>query len=388
MEISDVTAIPLSDPVPEEKRHRTDLGTKVKTDAALVFVETADGARGVGAALGSPPVVETVVESDLAPALAGEDPMDTERCWETLYAGSRAEPSLDAGYSQPRGDRRGVTMAAISGVDIALWDLKATALDLPLYKLLGASRDSIPAYASGGWAAGEAVGDQLAEYVDAGFDAVKMRIVGENSFSLDRAEARVAAAREAVGNDIDLMIDAHGSLDASTAVRLAERLEPHDVEWFEEPVSPDDHPGLVEVRHATSVPIAAGEREFTRFAFRDLFDREAVDVIQPDLARVGGITEARRVAAMASARGLHVAPHAWGSGILFAASLHFALATPNCHILEVSQAHMPLLFDLFEEEFDIRSGVVHPPDRPGLGFNLRDDLTEQFGYVEGPQYIY
>lgn len=388
MEITDVTAVPLSDPVPEEKRHRTDLGTKVKTDATLVFVETDGGTRGVGAALGSPPVVKTVIESDLAPALVGKDPMDTNQCWETLYAGSRAEPSLDVGYSQPRSDRRGITMTAISGIDIALWDLKATALNLPLYKLLGAARDSIPAYASGGWAAGEAVGDQLTEYVDAGFDAVKMRMVGEEAFSLDRAEARVAVAREVVGDDIDLMVDAHGSLDVSTAVRLAERLESHNVEWFEEPVSPDDHPGLTEVRRATSIPIAAGESEFTRFEFRDLFDREAIDVVQPDLARLGGITESRRVAAMASARRLRVAPHAWGSGVLFAASLHFALATPNCHILEVSQAHMPLLFDLFEEEFDIRNGVVYPPDRPGLGFTLRDDLTEQFDYVEGPQYIY
>ncbi|WP_158237427.1 mandelate racemase/muconate lactonizing enzyme family protein [Halegenticoccus soli] len=388
MQITDVSAVPLSDPVPEEKRHRTDLGTKVKSDAVLVFVDTDEGVRGLGASLGTPPVVEAVVEHELAPLLAGEDPMDTERCWEKLYAGSRWKPSLDSGYSQPREDRRGVTLEAIAGVDIALWDLKAKALGLPLYKLLGGARDSIRAYASGGWAPGEAAADELAGYVEQGFDAVKMRVVGEDGFSVDRTAARVEAARGGVGDGVDLMVDAHGSLDVSTAIRLAKRLERYDVSWFEEPVSPDDHPGLAEVRRATEIPIATGEREFTRFDFRSLLDRGAVDVVQPDVARAGGITESRRIAAMASARGLRVAPHAWGSGVLFAASMHLALATPNCHILEVSRAHMPMLFDLFEEEFDVRDGVVRPPDRPGLGFTLRDDYAERFKYVEGPEYVF
>ena len=388
MRITDVTAVPLSDTVPEEKRHRTDLGTKVKSDTVLVFVETDEGTRGIGASLGTPPVVESVVDHELAPVLEGEDPLDTERCYEKMYTGSRWEPSLDAGYAQPREDRRGITMEAIAGVDIALWDLKSRHLDLPLYKLLGGARDSIRAYASGGWAPGEAAADELGGYVEAGFGAVKMRVVGEDGFSLDRTEERVAAARRGVGDDVDLMVDAHGSLDVSTAIRLAERLETYDVDWFEEPVSPDDHAGLAEVRRATSVPIATGEREFTRFDFRSLFDHDAVDVVQPDLARAGGITESRRIASMASARGLRVAPHAWGSGVLFAASLHFAMATPNCHLLEVSQAHMPMLFDLFDEEFDVRDGTVHPPDRPGLGFTLRDDYADRFEYVEGPEYVF
>ena len=149
MEITEVRAVPLSDPVPEEKRHRTDLGTKVKTDATLVFVETDTGHTGVGAALGPPPTVESIVEGSLAPALVGEDPTYTGRLWEKLYSGSRAEPSLERGYSQPRWDRRGYTLEAISGVDIALWDVTGKAFDQPVYKLLGAVRDDIRAYASG-----------------------------------------------------------------------------------------------------------------------------------------------------------------------------------------------------------------------------------------------
>lgn len=386
MEITDVRVVPLSDPVPEEKRHRTDLGTKVKSDATLVFVETEEE-TGIGASLGSPPVVQAIVEGELAPLLVGEDPLYTGRLWEKMYAGSRWKPSLERGYSQPREDRRGVTLEAISGVDIALWDLKGKLLDQPVYKLLGAVRDSIRAYASGGWAPGAAAEGELRGYVEQGFDAAKMRVVGGDGFTFENAVTRVAAARDGVG-DADLMVDAHGSLDVSTAIRLARRLEEYDLSWFEEPVSPDDHAGLARVRDATAIPIATGEREFTRFDFLSLFEHDALDIAQPDLARAGGITETRRIAAMASARGLRVAPHAWGSGVLFAASIHAAMAIPNCHILEVSMAHMPMLFELFEEEFDIRDGRVHAPDRPGLGFTLQDGVEERFAYEEGPEYVF
>jgi len=388
MEITDVRAVPLSDQVPEEERHRTDLGTKVKTDSTLVYVETDADHTGIGAALGHPPTIRAIVEDSLAPALIGEDPTYTGRLWERMYNGSRAEPSIERGYSQPRGDRRGVTLEAISGIDIALWDLAGKAVGEPIYKLLGAVRDDIQAYASGGWRSGPAVGEQLLGYAEKGFDAVKMRAVGQEEYSVENVLARVEAAREAIGDDVDLMVDAHGSLDAPSAIALARRMEEYDVAWFEEPVSPDDHPGLAEVRRSTEIPIAAGESEFTRFDFRSLLDRDAIDIAQPDVARAGGITECRRIAATAAARNVKFAPHAWGSGVLFAASVHLAMATANCHVLEVSQGYMPLLFDLFEEEFAIEDGRVHAPDRPGLGFTLRDDVEERFEYVEGPEYVF
>lgn len=388
MHITDVRAVPLSDPVPEEKRHRTDLGTKVKTDATLIFVESDDGSTGVGASLGNPPTITSIVEHELAPLLLEEDPLYTERLWEKMYDGSRWKPSLERGYSQPREDRRGVTLEAISGLDIALWDLKGKLLDQPVYKLLGPVRDDIRAYASGGWAPGDEAEAELRGYAEKGFDAVKMRVVGEDDFAIERTVRRVEAARRGIGDDVDLMVDAHGCLDVSTAIRLADALEPYDVSWFEEPVSPDDHAGLAEVRRATTIPIATGEREFTRFDFLSLFEERALDVAQPDVSRAGGFTEIRRIAAMASARGLRVAPHAWGSGVLFAASIHLAMATPNCHVLEVSQGHMPLMYDLFEEEFDVRDGRVQAPERPGLGFTLREDHDERFAYVDGPEYVF
>lgn len=388
MKITRVRAVPLSDPVPQERQHRTDLGTKIKSDSVLVFVETDEGLTGVGASLGSPPTIASIVEHDLAPALIGEDPMYSELLYEKMYNGSRWKPALERGHSQPGEGRRGVTMEAIAGLDIAIWDVKAQALGVPIYKALGAVRDSIRAYGSGGWAPGDEAEQEMAGYVAKGFTAVKMRVVGRDGFSASNTIRRVAAARRGIGPDVELMVDAHGCMDTSTAIGLARRLEEYDIAWFEEPISPDDHRGLAEVRRSTIIPIATGEREYTRFDFEDLIQHRALDIAQPDIARAGGFTEIRRIAAMASACGIKVAPHAWGSGVLFAASIHLAMATPNCHILEVSQGYMPMMYELFQEPFDVRDGMVHAPQGPGLGFTLREDTIERFKYVEGPDYLF
>jgi L-alanine-DL-glutamate epimerase-like enolase superfamily enzyme len=390
MQITRVCTIPMSDPVPPERQHRTDLGTKVKSDATLILVETDAGLTGMGASLGVPPVVAAIVEHELGPEIVGEDPMFSERIYEKMYNGSRAKPALERGVPQPEvSRRRGVVMEAIAGLDIAIWDVKAQALGIPIYQALGAARHSIRGYASGGWAPGDEAQTEMASYAAKGFTAVKMRVVGRDGFSIDKCVRRVQAARRGLGADVELMVDAHGSLEVATAVKLAEELEPYDIAWFEEPVSPDNHRGQAEVRRATTIPIASGEREFTRFDFQDLLDHNALDVAQPDIARAGGFTEIRRIAALTSARGVRLAPHAWGSGVLFAASIHTAMAAPNCHILEVSQGYMPMLWDLFNEPFDIRpDGTVHAPDRPGLGFTLRQDAMERFKYIDGPEYAF
>ena len=388
MKITDVRAIPMSDPIPSERRHRTDLGTKVKSDAVLILVDTDEGLTGMGASLGSPETVSAIVKYDLAPVLVGEDPMYSEFLWEKMYNGSRWKPALERGHSQPMDGRRGVTMEAVAGVDIAIWDVKSQALGLPVYKALGAVRDSIRGYGSGGWAPGDEAEEEMGGYAAKGFSAVKMRVVGRDGFSAENTIRRVSAARRGIGDDVELMIDAHGSLDVSTAIRLARQLEEYDLAWFEEPISPDDHPGLAEVRRSTIIPIATGEREFTRFDFEDLFMHRAVDIAQPDIARAGGFTEIRRIGAMASARGIRLAPHAWGSGVLFAASIHMAMASPNCHILEVSQGYMPMMNELFNEAYDIRKGTVHAPQTPGLGFTLREDVFDRFEYVPGPEYVF
>lgn len=388
MKIANVRAIPMSDPVPRERQHRTDLGTKVKSDAVLILVDTDDGLTGMGASLGSPETVSAIVNYDLAPVLIGESPMYSELLWEKMYNGSRWKPALERGHSQPSEARRGVTLEAIAGVDIAIWDVKAQALGVPVYHALGAVRDSVRGYGSGGWAPGDEAEHEMAGYTAKGFTAVKMRVVGHDGFSIENTVRRVKAARRGIGKDVELMVDAHGSLDVSTAIRLARELEPYDIAWFEEPISPDDHPGLADVRRSTVIPIATGEREFTRFDFEDLFNHRALDIAQPDVARAGGLTEIRRIAAMASAKGIRLAPHAWGSGVLFAASIHVAMSSPNCHILEVSQGYMPMMNELFNEPYDIRDGTVHAPQSPGLGFTLRDDVFDRFEYVPGPEFVF
>jgi D-galactarolactone cycloisomerase len=390
MKITRVSAIPMSAPVPDDRRHRTDLGTKVKSDATLIRIETDTGLIGIGAALGSPPVVAAIVTHELAPECIGEDPIFSERIFEKMYNGSRAKPALERGVPQAdESRRRGVIMEAIAGVDIAVWDLKAQALGVPLYQALGAVRTSVRGYASGGWAAGDAAEAELGGYAAKGFTAVKMRVVGHDGFSIPNAVRRVAAARRGIGPDKELMIDAHGSLEVATAIRLAKELEQYNIAWFEEPVSPDDHAGQAEVRRSTTIPIASGEREFTRFDFADLLERRALDIAQPDVARAGGMTEIRRIAALTSTYGVRLAPHAWGSGVLFAASLHVAMAAPNCHILEVTQGYMPMMWELFEEPFDIRQdGTVHAPDRPGLGYTLRNDALDKFRYIDGPEFVF
>ena len=390
MKITRLTAIPMSAPVPNDKRHRTDLGTKVKSDATLIRIDTDAGLVGIGAALGSPPVVASIVAHELAAEVVGEDPMFSERIFEKMYNGSRAAPALERGVAQAdESRRRGVIMEAIAGVDIAVWDVKAQALGIPLYQALGAVRSSIRGYASGGWAPGDEAEAELAGYAAKGFTAAKMRVVGRDGFSIAKCLRRVKAARRGLPPEVELMVDAHGSLEVATAIKLARELEPYDIAWFEEPVSPDDHAGQAEVRRATTIPIASGEREFTRFDFQDLLERRALDIAQPDVARAGGMTEIRRIAALTSAHGVRLAPHAWGSGVLFAASIHVAMAAANCHILEVTQGYMPMMWELFNEPFDIRpDGSVHAPQRPGLGFTLRPDALERFGYIEGPEFEY
>lgn len=345
MKITAVTAIPMSAPVPAARRHRTDLGTKVKSDATLIRVETDSGLFGIGAALGSPPVIKAIVEHELAPECVGEDPIFSERIFEKMYNGSRSAPALERGVPQADESwRRGMAMEAIAGVDIAVWDVKAKALGVPLYQAMGAVRRQVRGYASGGWAPGDEAEAELAGYAAKGFTAAKMRVVGRDGFSIENCIRRVRAARRGLGPKVELMIDAHGSLEVATAIKLARALEEYDISWFEEPVSPDDHAGQAEVRRATTIPIASGEREFTRFDFQDLLERRALDIAQPDVARAGGMTEIRRIAALTSAHGVRLAPHAWGSGVLFAASIHVAMSASNCHILEVSQGWMPMLW--------------------------------------------
>lgn len=250
---------------------------------------------------------------------------------------------------------------------------------MPVYRLLGGKcRGRVPAYASGGWAEAKQIGQQLQEMIEeGGFSAVKMR-VGVMDGDVANSIARVRAAREALDPAVRLMVDAHGTFDPRSARRFCRGVESCHLSWFEEPVGADDVRGMAEVRASTDIPIAAGESLSTRFEFKEFIEAQAVDILQPDPAIAGGISEVVRIAALGSAHQLTLAPHIWGSALLFAAGLHMAAATPNCITLEYSMGFNPMLRELAQETFAVRNGTVEVPDRPGLGVTVRDEFVKRY----------
>jgi len=359
----------------------SDFGRNDFFNTCLVEIDTDAGLTGLGEAkvgvgnLGDYAALVVLIERELAPVLVGRDARDVTALWDLLYNGSRAHFVVRTGRTLPVLGRRGITISALSGIDIALWDLLGRALGQPVWRLLGGCyRDRVPAYASGGWAGVGGIGKQMAQYVEQGHRAVKMR-VGLQDQSVDDSAARVREVRQTVGPSIAIMADAHGTWSVREAQRFTRKVADLDLAWLEEPVSPDDITGQAEVRAATDIPIAAGENEQTRFAFRDLIAARAVDICQPDLAIAGGVTEAHRICALAAAHNLTVAPHLWGGAVLFAAGLHLAVATPCVTTLEFSRGENPLLNDLVDERFELRDGHVQAPAAPGLGLTLRRDFV-------------
>jgi L-alanine-DL-glutamate epimerase-like enolase superfamily enzyme len=383
MRITAVRASWLRAHIPADRAHVSDFGRNDTFNTCLVEIETDTGLVGVGEAkaavgnLGNYAALVTLIREEIAPVLIGRDARDINASWELLYNGSRAQYALREGRTFPTVGRRGITMSAISGVDIALWDLLGQSVGQPVWRLLGGQcRNRVAAYASGGWAPVGGIGKQLVQYVERGHRAVKMR-VGLQDRSVDDSAARVREVREALGPEIALMVDAHGTWSVREAERFARKVEDCDLTWFEEPVSPENIAGQAEVRASTDIPIAAGESEQTRFAFRDLIAAGAVDICQPDLAIVGGLTETLRICALAATHGLTVAPHLWGGAILFAAGLHLCVATPCATTVEFSRGENPLLNELTEESFELLDGHVLAPSRPGLGLTLRRDFVRR-----------
>lgn len=385
MKIKSVHATWVRVPIPEAQQHVSDFGRISSFDSTIVRIETACGLVGYGEAKeevgssGNNHGLTALIRHKLAPLLLGEDPRDINRLWEVMYNGVRDHYALREGHVFPILGRRGITISAISGIDMALWDILGKSLSAPVWRLLGGRKaERMPAYASGGWADAEGIGAQLRSYVErGGFKAVKMR-VGVIDGAVRNSVTRVRAAREALGPDIGLMCDAHGTYTVAEAKRFCQLVEDFDLTWFEEPVTADDKRGLAEVRASTSVPIAVGESDFTRFDFLDIAQRGGADVFQPDLAICGGISEAMRIGAIASSFNLKLAPHLWTGAPAFAAGLHVAAASPAGFILEYSLGANPLLHELVSEKFPVADGMIEVPDRPGLGVTVDEAFVERY----------
>jgi D-arabinonate dehydratase len=328
----------------------------------LVKIATSEGVTGIGFG-GGAGVVEQATIAKLKPLLLGEDPLASERIWHKLWV-----PKLVG--------RRGLTTRGISAIDIGLWDIRAKVAGLPLYKLLGAFTERVPTYVAGGYyAPGKGLKElaaEMASYVEVGARAVKMKV---GAASLADDVARVRAVRAAIGPEVKLMVDANCAYKPYQAIQFARRIEEFEPFWFEEPIAPDDYDGHRRIAQAIAIPLASGENEYTRYGFRDLIATGAVPILNADATHCGGITEFMKIAALAQAHDLEIAPHGEQE-----VHVHLVAALANGLMLEFYPAAFnPLWETMYRSTIRLNSdGTVSPPETPGIGIDPNDDLLAQY----------
>ena len=336
--------------------------------AMLVEIETDNGLIGWGECYGPAVMTEAVVRG-VTPWLIGSDPLKTEFIWEDIYSRLR-----DHG-------QKGLVVEGLSGIDIALWDIRGKYFSCPAHQLLGGSmRDDVQAYATGLYRrdAGdpmEYLPAEAADYVREGFQAVKLKV----GFGVEEDAAITAAVRESIGPDVQLMVDANHAYDAIAAIQLGRKIEPFNISWFEEPVPPEDLAGYKSVKAALSIPVAGGECEYTRLGFRDVLTGHAMDIIQPDICAAGGLSECKKIADMAWSFGIRTNPHVWGSGVGIAASLQFISMVPTHTplslkpqqpIFEFDQTEHPVRMDILKSPIEHCNGRIAIPQGHGLGIEI------------------
>ena len=351
----------------------------------LVEVETDDGLTGWGECFGAGNVAlanKTIVEQVIQPMVLGMDALDREVIWHKVY-------NLLRDHGQ-----KGMPLQALSGIDIALWDIAGKAAGQALYKLLGgAFRERVPVYGYGMMLQRR---DDLAEAFEAeaaaikakGFPATKMKV----GLGLKRDIELVEAVRDGIGPDVDFMVDANHGYALPEAMALGRHLDRLGAYWFEEPVAPEDREGYRELRATLDVNIAGGEAEFTRWGFRDLINRRCVDILQPEVCGLGGITEYRKVLAMAHAQLLPVINHVWGSGVAIATNLHLLVAMPDLPggihprppYLEFDTTPNRFIDGVLKVPLDVEGqvrrhdGMATPPNAPGLGIEIDREFLASF----------
>lgn len=344
--------------------------------AMIVEIVTDQGLVGWGECYGPARINAAVVDS-MKPLLIGQDAMRGEWLWHEIYARFR-----DHG-------QKGSIIQGLSGIDIALWDLRGKFLGQPVHRLMGGPvRAEVHAYATGLYRRDNGrpdvyLAEEAAAYAAEGFKAVKLKV----GFGIAEDVRATQAVREAIGPDVGLMIDANHAYDAVAAIRLGRQVEALDIGWFEEPVPPEDLAGHREVKAALAIPIASGECEFTRFGFRELLATRAVDIVQPDTCSAGGLSECKKIADMALAYGIRYAPHVWGSGVALAAALQLLAVLPPSTppslqpvepMLEFDRTEHPIRQALLTTPIEHHGGVVAVPNGPGLGIEIDLQTLERF----------
>jgi len=379
VQIRSIEAIPLSFRLPEGKTVRLGVGATTKRDAIIVKVVSDDGVIGYGEAHPgrSPGAIVSLIHNTLAPMLTGLSVHDTNSVWTRVNRMQLSSHGLGAGAA-----------LALSGIDMALWDLRAKSLGIPLYSLLGGSRKPIAAYAGGismGFQAPDALADEAQSYVDRGYRAVKLRL-GDNPKD---DIARVQRVRTQLGDQITILVDANTSYSVSDVRAVLPSLEDCKVAWLEEPFGCNDFGAYRQAAQLTKgVALAAGENHYTRFEFARLIEERAVSILQPDLSKSGGISEGLKIAAMASAWGLPVHPHSSATGINHLASIHFLASIDNGGYFEACVSAFNPLRDMFGSPFSIdQEGFVQPSTVPGIGLEIDESVFTKFPFIDGPGYL-
>ncbi len=346
---------------PRAKPITNGLHTYTHAGLALVKIETDEGITGIG--LGAGGAIGDATVEYLKPQLIGEDPIDVERLWHKMWI-----PKLTG--------RRGLTTRAISAIDIGLWDIRGKVAGLPLYKLLGGFRDRVPTYVAGGYYEEgkglKELAEEMESNVEMGATAVKMKV---GAVPIREDAERVKAVRDAIGPDVKLLVDANCAYRYYEAIQLAKQIEEYDVFWFEEPVAADDYAGHRKIAAATTIPIATGENEYTRYGFRDLIAQDAVAILNADAKVLGGVTEFMKVVALAQAHDIDIAPH--GSQDIH---VHLVAAISNGLILEFYRDTVdPMWGKVYLETLRLNSdGTVSPPNVPGIGADPNYETLKEY----------
>jgi L-alanine-DL-glutamate epimerase-like enolase superfamily enzyme len=379
MKITRITAIPLSYKLPEGKTVTMGVGSTLKRDAIVIRVETSEGITGYGESHPgrSPGAITSLIHNTLAPLLVGMDATDCVGAWQRVHRMQFSSHGLGAGAA-----------LALSGIDMALWDIRGKAANMPLYALLGGSRRRIPAYAGGialGYQPKQSLAEEAQGYVEQGYKAVKLRIGDTAKADIER----VRHVRKVLGDDIDILTDANTAYTIADARRVLPVLAEIQAGWLEEPFACNDFASYREAARITPlVPLAAGENHFMRFEFAQMLEAGAVQVWQPDLSKTGGITEGIRIAALASAFRIPVHAHSSATGLNHAATLHFLAATENAGYFEACVSQFNPFRDMFGKTFEIGAdGCVQPSDAPGIGIEVDEDIFRKYPVVDGPGYV-
>ena len=345
-------------------------------------VDTDEGVHGWGqVSTGPHSNVVAAAASRLAPILVGEDPTRIEFIWHKLYASFNSLGSL------------GFVSALISGVDIALWDIRGKTLGLPIYELLGGKfHDRLILY-SNGWFNGCETPQEYARAaratVDVGHTAIKLDPFKRGAAYLAGYAANyppdqdyaaveiIEAIRTEIGDNVEIFIDAHGRFNLPTAVRLANRIAPYRIGWFEEPVPPENWDALRQFRDQTSMPVCVGERLYTRWQFRPVLEQKLADYIMPDIIRTGGISEMKKIATLAESFFVPISPHDATGPITLIAGAQTMMSTSSFFRLEIAYSELEVYQQIMEPEFDVRDGYMHVSERPGLGHAPREDYLSR-----------